>query len=206
MARLLFTSKGSSLHLAENQRFLSDLLSLNSVYFPQQVHGTNVVVISESEQEVAQADAVVTTLRGVGVGVIVADCLPLLISGPDIVGAVHAGRRGLLAGVIERTLEVMAEESAYPISTFSAAIGPSICGGCYEVSQEMHDELVVNFPALSQGVEGRRLNLQSEAFRRLREGGITSLHDVEICTRESEEFYSYRSGDLKERQAGVISL
>ena len=199
MASRLFTSRGASLHLAENQGFLSELLSLDALHFVEQVHGTAVHFIAEVDQANVQADAIVTQLPRVGVAILSADCLPILVSAPDTVGAVHAGRRGLLAGVIEQTLDLMAAKSGYPLSAFSATIGPSICGQCYEVSQEMRTELVMQFPTLAHGVGERHLNLQAEAIRRLRQGGVAQVHDC-------ENHFSYRSGDLQERQAGVISL
>jgi copper oxidase (laccase) domain-containing protein len=73
----------------------------------------------------------------------VADCIPLLLTSSQAVAAVHVGRRGLVNSVAIKTIEVMREMGAQDIS---AIIGPAICGQCYEVSADIHREVVTNFP------------------------------------------------------------
>ncbi len=206
MSRTLFTSRGTSLRSEVNQTALKEFLSLDALNFATQVHGTNILFVDSLDQPRIEADAVITQLPKIGVGVLTADCLPILIDGGDIVAAVHAGRRGLLAGIIESVVDQMASKSSHRPDTFRATIGPSICGRCYEVSDEMYKELTTDFPTLKQGVGERRLNLQAEALHRLCSVGVSLIHDMQICTLEDPRYFSYRGGDISDRQAAVIAL
>ena len=86
-----------------------------------------------------------------------------------------------------------------------ATIGPSICGKCYEVSVEMYQEISLQCPATATSDESHCLDLQSGVRSQL-EGLGVSVVDVGLCTLEQPEYFSYRGGDITERQAGIISL
>ena len=101
------------------------------VQFMNQVHGNRVVVIEEVTDVVPTADALVSGIPGITLAVMVADCIPLLLTSKQAIAAVHVGRRGLVNNVALKTIEVMREMGAQDIS---AIIGPAICGSCYEVS------------------------------------------------------------------------
>ena len=102
-----------------------------------QCHGAEVAVVDGVPDVPPSCDGVVTRSTEVALAVLVADCVPVLLSGTGgVVAAVHAGRPGLVAGVVPRTLEVMRDLGAGEVD---AVVGPSVCGRCYEVPAEMRD-------------------------------------------------------------------
>jgi copper oxidase (laccase) domain-containing protein len=122
-----------------------------------------------------------------------------------VVAAVHVGRRGLLNGVAVKTVELMREMGARKIS---AVMGPAICGRCYEVSQEVHDEVVALYPlASARTVAGTpALDLPKALKDSLAADGISDISDLQICTVESDDHFSYRRDGLTGRQVGLVSL
>jgi hypothetical protein len=122
--------------------------ALPAVRRPRQVHGAN-VVRADAGEALGEADAALATLPGVAVGVVTADCVPVLIAAGAAVAAVHAGWRGLAAGVIPRALEALAE--AAPGAAPVAAVGPCIGACCYEVDAPVLDALGRRFGAALEG-------------------------------------------------------
>jgi len=104
-----------------------------------QVHGDSVVVVDQVLPEVPVADGLITSNPDLALVVMVADCIPLLLQSKELVAAVHVGRAGLMNSVALKTVAKMRDLGANQIS---GSIGPAICGSCYEVSQELHDEVV----------------------------------------------------------------
>jgi YfiH family protein len=175
------------------------------VQYMNQVHGSRIVIIESVTEEAPTADALVTGIAGVTLAVMVADCIPLLLTSSEAVAAVHVGRRGLLNGVAFRTVELMREMGAREIR---AVLGPAICGRCYEVSQDVHDEVVARHPlASAQTPAGTpALDLPKALKASLAADGISNICDVQICTVESADHFSYRRDGLTGRQVGLVSL
>ena len=121
---------------------------LPGVRRPVQVHGAT-VVRADADGELGEADAALATRPGVAVGVVTADCVPVLVAAGSAVAAVHAGWRGLAAGVIPRALEALAE--AAPGADAVAAVGPCIGACCYEVDAPVLDALRPRFGAALDG-------------------------------------------------------
>jgi YfiH family protein len=113
---------------------------------PTQVHGRAVLrVTRESDTALGEADALVCATPGVAIGVVTADCLPVLIATPSgAVAAVHAGWRGLAAGVLQAAVEALAEV-ARDVDRAVAVIGPRIGAGCYEVDEPVVRALAARF-------------------------------------------------------------
>ena len=174
------------------------------VQYMSQVHGNRVAVIEAVTDEDPTADALVTGIPGISVAVLVADCIPLLMYSKHSVAAVHVGRKGLVNGVALATLEIMREMGAQEIT---AIIGPAICGACYEVSQELHDEVATLHPmAHSRTLQGTpALNLPAALIAVLGGHGVKVI-DESRCTVENADLYSYRRDGVTGRQVGVISL
>jgi YfiH family protein len=174
------------------------------IQYMSQVHGNRVAVIEEITDEDPTADALVTGIPGISVAVQVADCIPLLMYSEHSVAAVHVGRKGLVNGVALTTVDVMREMGAKEIT---AIIGPAICGACYEVSQELHDEVATLHPmARSRTRQGTpALNLPAALIAVLGDHGIKVI-DESRCTVENADLYSYRRDGVTGRQVGVISL
>ena len=203
-----FLSRNLALHVGDNP----DSVSLNRlelseeidrpIQFMNQVHGNNVEVIDGFSQSVPTADALVTTSAKIALAVMVADCIPLLLSNRASIAAVHVGRKGLVNRVTEKTLSVMRAIDPSPIT---AIIGPSICGSCYEVSEDVFSEVISSFPTSESRTSagGFALNLSAALTFELQASGITVLNHHR-CTVEEKSLYSYRRDAITGRQVGLI--
>lgn len=176
-----------------------------------QVHGTRVLAVEgrfvAAELAREPADALVTTVRGIGLSVRVADCLPVLLADPQagVVAAAHAGRVGLADGVLVATVQAMRARGARSITAW---IGPHICGSCYEVPAEMAEAVTARLPAArsvtSWGTPA--LDLAAGAQSQL-EGLGCVVRRQDPCTRTTPSLHSYRrDGAASGRQAGIIWL
>ncbi len=172
--------------------------------YMNQVHGNHTVIVESVSEESPTADALVTGIPGVPISVMVADCIPLLLSSDVAVAAVHVGRKGLMNSVALNALVAMREIGANHIS---AIIGPSICGRCYEVSEEIFQEVTAVFPlAASETKSGSRsLDLSGALTAVLAAEGVEVVHE-NSCTVEQEDLFSYRRDGVTGRQAGIIWL
>lgn len=165
----------------------------------KQVHG-DAVVFADAGADLGEADACIATRPGVAVGVVTADCVPVLVAAEGrAVAAVHAGWRGLARGVIPRALEALAQ--AAPGAALTAAIGPAIGPCCYEVDSPVIDAMRARFgPAAAGALEAGRpgyaqLDLVALAREALRSGGVpeASIGAVGACTHcDAERFHSFR--------------
>ena len=175
--------------------------------FMNQVHGQTVVTVDGPWPDaVPAADAIVTRQPGLALAVLVADCVPVLLhdARAGVVAAVHAGRPGLLAEVVPRTIEAMHDLGA---SEIAAAVGPSVCGRCYEVPQTMADG------AASVAPSSRARSWTGTPAIDIAAGVVEQLaaRDAAIiwvpgCTREHDDLYSYRRNRVTGRFAGVVLL
>lgn len=174
-----------------------------------QVHGTNVLRIdSPTAAGVAQADASVTRLPECICVVLTADCLPVLFAARDgsVIGAAHAGWRGLAAGILESTLAAMQISSSEVIAWLGPAIGPEH----FEVGAEVRQAFV----ATDSGADGAFLpnargrfmcNLWELARRRLRRSGVAGVYGGGDCTfADAKRFFSHRRDARSGRQATLI--
>lgn len=168
-----------------------------------QVHGATVRRI-ESLEALApdgppgDADGQATSVRGLAVMVVSADCLPVAVVGEGAVAMLHAGWRGLAAGVLEEGVNAVGELGGP--GPLSAIIGPGAGPCCYEVGPEVHE-------ALSVPREETHIDLPSVARSRLLAAGVEDVQVVELCTICNPRFYSHRrEGARAGRQAGIAWL
>ncbi len=191
------------------------------VAFATQVHGATVLELGPPElQEWAgdppasagEADGLVSTVDGLGLGVLVADCVPVLLADPvaRVVGVAHAGRRGLVAGVVDRVVDTMLARGAR-VGDLRAAVGPAVCGACYEVPEQMRDEVTAVVPQTwaTTGAGTPGLDLPAGVVARLAARDVPAQR-VDRCTVTDPDLYSHReataAGDVTGRQAGVVVL
>jgi hypothetical protein len=204
---------GDTEHTAADRARLDGWLGV-PVTLARQVHGAHVRVCGAldagPEGAPVDADALVTVGRGVAVGVLVADCVPVLLAdhAAGVVGAVHAGRRGLVAGVVPAAVRAMVDRGA---SRLSAVLGPSICGGCYEVPAALQGEVADVVPGTASttaaGTPG--LDLRAGVRWQLARAGVARVAVVEACTLEDDAWFSHRGtgpGRAEGRFAGVVAL
>ncbi len=177
----------------------------------RQVHGADVATVDERlaapDADVPVADGLVTAMAGVTLLVRVADCVPVLLGDPvaGVVGAAHAGRPGLVAGVVPATVARMRDLGAQDITAW---IGPHVCGRCYEVPAAMRDEVSSVVPAsfaeTSWGTPA--LDVGAGVRSQLEADGVTVLEEP-ACTIEVDDLYSYRrQGALSGRLGGLVRI
>ncbi|HEX3706118.1 MAG TPA: peptidoglycan editing factor PgeF [Mycobacteriales bacterium] len=198
-----------------NADLLARHLGAEGINLPHQMHGAEVLIVDSStsglrtHSKLGGVDALVTARPGIAIGVLVADCTPVLIADPvaGIVAAAHAGRRGLGAGVLQATLTEMVDIGA-EVGRMRAVVGPAICGRCYEVPESMRSEVDALVPGTATvtraGTPG--LDLPAGAMAVLRAAGVAEVRSIGICTAEDERFYSYRRDGVTGRFAGVVML
>lgn len=185
---------------------------------PTQVHGTQIAYAEHAAAKLGEADAVVTRQPGVAVGVVTADCVPVLLvdRSAGVVAAVHAGWRGLAAGVVARAVEALCECDAER-SALRAVVGPHIGAECYEVDAPVIEGLRARFGAETEralsatGPGHARLALGPLVVAELVAAGIARSRigtATAACTRcDSERFHSYRrDGARAGRMLHWISL
>ena len=187
--------------VARNRELLSKITG--PIQFMNQVHGDEVVEVKSIGDD-PTCDALITRAPGIALAVMVADCIPLLLSSSTVVGAVHVGRRGLMNSVAVKAVEAMRKLGADQIH---AQLGPSICGRCYEVPQELADEVVAKHPAASSLTNNLTpaLDLPRALIAVLVAIGVTYEAST-ICTLENDEYFSYRRHNITGRNAGVVWL
>ncbi|MCB9686778.1 MAG: peptidoglycan editing factor PgeF [Alphaproteobacteria bacterium] len=203
-------------HLEENWRrvatALAPHLDPSRVAVLHQVHGADVVRVTEPpghDAPVASADASYTTEPDIVLAVRVADCVPVLVAGDGVVGAAHAGWRGVAAGVVPALIEAMRSTGAGPLS---AAIGPCIHPDAFEVGTEVVEGLLeAGIPrdvvVHHLGPRGRpQVDLVACVAHHLRAAGVEVVDVVDRCTASDPRMYSHRrDGPTTGRSAGVIA-
>src|SRR5690625_404 len=183
------------------------------VTWMSQVHSARVRLVPAAglgAEGGGECDALVARRSAPGapaVGVMVADCVPLLLATPggDLVAAVHVGRQGLAGGVVAATLGVLAEQGAV-VAELYAALGPSICGRCYEVPEALRAEVATTVPAAHATTSWSTpaLDIPAGVVSQLAAAGLTRVQRAEECTLEDERFYSYRRDGRTGRFAGIV--
>jgi len=208
----LATHTGDDLQaVAQNRAIVSNALNLkNDPLWLSQVHGTTVVDAASAKQNV-EADASFTTQTETVCAVLTADCLPLLLCDEKgtCVAAIHAGWRGLLAGVIEATIEKMPVNPKDVLVWYGPALGPL----SFEVGADVKD------PFVQQNAQAEKAFRQISASKwlcdiyqladlRLHQKGVTKIFGERLCThQDSARFYSYRrDGVASGRMASLVSL
>ena len=177
-----------------------------------QVHGIEVVTVTEpwAPGQGGKADAMVTDRPGLALGIVTADCAPVLFADAAgaIVGATHAGWRGAVAGVLEATLAAMTALGSSP-DRITAAVGPCIAQASYEVGPDLRDAVLAGSPADAAFLApGRRadhwqFDLAGYCAARLRAAGVGHVIVTGVDTlAEEDRFFSHRRRTLA--QAGPI--
>ncbi|HET7398522.1 MAG TPA: peptidoglycan editing factor PgeF [Intrasporangium sp.] len=192
-----------------NRRRLAAALGVprRRLLFLDQVHGRTVVQASGPwETEPPQGDGAVTAVPGLALGVLVADCVPLLLhdARAGVVAAVHAGRPGMMAGIATEAVRRMRGLGAHDVH---AVVGPSVCARCYEVPAELAEAAAAVSPAsAARSWSGTpAVDVAAGAIEQLAAEGV-AVQRIPGCTREHDDLYSYRRDGTTGRFAGVIVL
>ncbi|MFF0206848.1 peptidoglycan editing factor PgeF [Streptomyces althioticus] len=181
------------------------------VVWMNQVHGADAVVVDEpwGDRPVPEVDAVVTARRGLALAVLTADCVPVLLADPvaGVAAAAHAGRPGLVAGVVPAAVRAMTELGADP-ARIVARTGPAVCGRCYEVPEDMRADVAAVEPAAyaetSWGTPA--VDVVAGVHAQLERLGVSGAGRSPVCTRESDDHFSYRRDRTTGRLASYVWL
>ncbi|RUT34966.1 peptidoglycan editing factor PgeF [Arsenicitalea aurantiaca] len=204
--------------VAENRRRVALAFGLapDRLAGQRQVHSARVVTLVEVPAPGArpEGDAMVTDRPGIALGILTADCTPILLADPEagIIGAAHAGWQGAVDGIVGNTVEAMAALGADP-ARITAAIGPTISGPSYEVGDDFVAALRTRNPAALARVftpPGGRPHFDLPGFVGdcLAMAGVTQVTDLALCTYADPRFFSHRrathEGTTTGRQIAVI--
>lgn len=152
----------------------------------QQVHGTRIVTVERPGQTCGEADGFLTDRPGIPVSVVTADCLPILLAhrGGGYVGALHAGWRGLLDGIIESMLARIMAQRWGDLSEWIAVVGPAAGAQAYEVSEALVDTFRerLDLPEAIMSPRPRHLALGAMACYKLEAAGIGEIEHIDQCT------------------------
>lgn len=181
------------------------------VVWMNQVHGADAVVVDEpwGDRPVPEVDAVVTARRGLALAVLTADCVPVLLADPvaGVAAAAHAGRPGLVAGVVPAAVRAMTGLGADP-ARIVARTGPAVCGRCYEVPEDMRADVAAVEPAAyaetSWGTPA--VDVVAGVHAQLERLGVFDAGRSPVCTRESDDHFSYRRDRTTGRLASYVWL
>ncbi len=198
----------------ENQRRFAGWLEGAQPVFLEQVHGARVVRLTRAHlapgRAFEQADASVTTERGIACTVLVADCLPVLLAAPGgrAVAAAHAGWRGLAGGVVEAALAALCEAADCAAGEVRAWLGACIGPQAFEVGPDVRDAFGPAAAAHFRptGTPGKWwADLPALARGRLQRAGVTAVEGGAWCTHaDATRFYSFRRDRVTGRHAAAI--
>jgi YfiH family protein len=192
--------------VVENRRRVSEAMGakLLTLY---QIHSAEAVVVGEPWEQGPQADAMATNVAGLALGILTADCAPVLFADMEarVIGAAHAGWKGAVGGVTDSAIAAM-ETLGASRARIAAAVGPCISQANYETGPEFRERFDAKYFA------GRRFDLEGYVAERLAAAGIGSVERVSACTYAREDdFFSFRRATHRGekdygRQVSAIAL
>lgn len=198
--------------VAQNRRDVEQHLGIfpGSSCFVSQTHSATVRTANTSgwahQDTLGEGDAIISATGNEPIAILVADCLPVAFTtdyGPTAIA--HAGRVGLLDGVLENTVTQLRDLDPLETGTITATIGPGICGACYEVPEALRDEAAKQHPdiaaATSWGTPS--LDLPAAAETILKHAGV-HVHRIHECTYTNTQLYSHRRQPGVGRIAGFV--
>jgi polyphenol oxidase len=205
----------------ENRRRVADFLTARDVVTVHQIHSATAVVAEQAwdAQVRPRADAIVTRQRGLALGVLSADCAPVLLADAEagVVGAAHAGWRGAIGGVVEATIAAM-EGLGAKRAHMHGAVGPCIGQSAYEVGFDFEEAFLARDSGsarfFARPMEGGRphFDLAGYVASRLERAGIAAHGASMVCTfAQADDFFSFRRMQAKNepdygRQIAAIVL
>ena len=210
-------STTDKLLVIRNRSSIADAMGVNAdkLFFPSQVHKTRVVHVtsSTSKDELQETDALITNEQHVCIAVMSADCVPILLYDGEnrAVAAIHAGWRGTVARILEKTLLMMNEKFGTKGEDLWAGIGPSVCQDSYEVGDEVIAAVNLSFGENSglmvpQKNRKAKLDLWKANKMQLHKFGVADdrIEISGLCTvKNNHNFYSARQGDTGRFAAGI---
>ena len=203
----LFRESGPAAPRSRWTRLARDL-GFSRIVHARQVHGSRILLHDRASPGLflgPDADGHLTSRAGILTAVTVADCVPvfLLDSRERGGGVLHAGWRGVVAGILEAGVETMVRTLGSRRKDLFLHLGPAICGECYEVGPEVHEALGLDVPPGPEPVDLRTLLGERALAAGLEAGNITRSGHCTRCGKSP--FFSHRRGDLQ-RQVGFLGF
>jgi polyphenol oxidase len=202
----------------QNRDLVRTAIGVGPLVILRQVHSNRVETITAPvEPSTLEADAMVTDRAGLALGILTADCTPILFADPEagVVGAAHAGWRGAVDGIIAKTLDAMIALGA-DLSRIHAAFGPTIHGANYEVGDKFRTDFLAIDPSGAKHFStppGGQVHFDLPGFvaEQLGAAGLASVEQVGACTyAHPDRYFSHRyathQGTRTGRQIAVIGL
>ncbi|MDX3310310.1 peptidoglycan editing factor PgeF [Streptomyces sp. NPDC054884] len=186
-------------------------LDPSRVVWMNQVHGADVAEVDGpwTTRPVPEVDGLVTATRGLALAVLTADCVPVLLADPvaGVVAAAHAGRPGMVRGIVPAAVDAMTSLGADP-ARIVARTGPAVCGRCYEVPEAMRAEVAAVEPAAhaETGWGTPAVDVSAGVHAQLDRLGVRDRAQSSVCTKESKDHFSYRRDRTTGRLAGYVWL
>jgi YfiH family protein len=193
--------------VARNRRDVLERLGVPRAAWLQAQHGALVQIVDGGLEPEAgrEADGLVTAVTDLALGALSADCALVVLADPTagLVGSLHCGRPGLVAGTVDAMVRALREQGAREIR---AAVGPTICGSCYEVPAAMAAAVVAAVPAAFSRARsgGPGLDVRAGVIDQLRRAGVRVVRLVGGCTREDPTTFSYRRDKVTGRMGALV--
>jgi YfiH family protein len=217
---LSFDVGDKTYHVDENYAKIRQALRLPTILTVKQIHSDTVLPIAyeRTPPELLEGDACFTDRTGLGLGLKLADCLPVYIYAANFscVGIAHCGWRGTAARLAEKTARQMSRRYAVPLPDLRFALGPCICPNCYHVGDDVRVRFCNDFPAAdkflapvstNRGHVKYSLDIRAANQWLLKEMGLTETRSLGLCTRETANlFYSARRDKTTGRNLALIAL
>jgi YfiH family protein len=186
-----------------NRQLVLDRIGVSGAAWVRAQHGATVRVVRQPE--IADVDGLVTTAPEIALGALSADCALIVMADPvaGVVGVAHCGRHGLVEGVVDAVIETMRERGA---RSLRAAVGPTVCGNCYEVPIEMAAAVVAVVPAARAVARsgGPALDIRAGVLDQLAKAGVRAVRQVGGCTVEDPSVFSYRRDHVTGRMGALV--
>lgn len=206
-------------HIDIRKNTFKRVLGITNLALPVQVHGKDVWELLDLSDNFIirgpESDAAITNFPATGVGVLTADCVPVLIASKksELVGAIHAGWRGLYGEIIFMAVRKYCQLADVTADNVIAAIGPSIGRCCYEVDENLADKFKTKFDWIEDYIDRKgikpKIDLSGIAMFQLASAKLNaeSIDDIGLCTMcKDEHFHSYRKdGNKSGRQLSAIA-
>jgi YfiH family protein len=197
--------------VARNRRDVLEHLGVPRASWLHAQHGASVQVVDNpggadrAPAEGYPVDGLVTPAANLALGALSADCALVVLadSAAGLVGCLHCGRPGLVAGAVDAVVAAMRDNGARAIR---AAVGPTVCGSCYEVPADMAAAVVAVVPAAFSRSRsgGPALDVRAGVIDQLRHAGVQVVRLVGGCTREDPTTFSYRRDNVTGRMGALI--
>ncbi|MGG7072764.1 peptidoglycan editing factor PgeF [Campylobacter sp. 9BO] len=188
-------------NVAKNRKILANFIGAKKIKFMNQTHSDIVKILQHEDDEPKECDGVITSLKGLALCVMVADCSPVLIydAPHQVIAALHAGRAGVMAKICTKAITMMQSVFDSRSKDLIVFVGPNIKGSCYEVGK-------LDLGDFERFKIGENFDMNAALKDEFSKLDIKNLYFDSTCTHCDNRYFSYRKDGTTGRFAGVIML